>query len=589
MHRTFRHARSRPLLLAAAGLTALALFAAACGDSGNKSSNTTVSAATTAASSGTTAAGGASTTAGAAETTAAAKTPKNGGKLVMGIEADSGSPWEPAKVLCAVSCHQVIRSVFDPLTLPTPDGKVEPYLLKSITPNADYTVWTLVARDGVKFHDGTPFDGAAIADNLNRQVASFLTGKALADIKKDAAGKPMIAVTDPMTVTITMDRPWVVFPVYLAGQIGYMGSPTWLAAADKDPTLEPKPVGTGPFIFEDYKPGETFTAKKNPDYWNKPYPYLDEVEFRVIPDALTRKSALESGDVDIIHTTNGESIKEFRSKTDQFPATESTAFAETGYTLLHVTQDGSPLVDQRVRCAMAYATDEKAIIDKINAGIGDVSNGPFTEGQLGKEADNGFPLKQDMDKAKSLIADYKKDHPGPLKITLSTTQDATNLIIAQAQQEFFKEAGFDDVQISQIEQAKYILTALQGNFQAFQWRNHGGIDLDAQYIWWHSSNALPVGQLALNFGRIKDPQIDAALDDNRGQTDPAKKKADAEAVDQAFAKQCYNIWGSNTVWSIAHNPKVQGISDFKLPSGDPAALGAGIAGSFNINGVWLDQ
>ena len=87
-----------------------------------------------------------------------------------------------------------------------------------------------------------------------------------------------------------MSRPWVPFPLYLSGAIGYMASPTWQAAADKDPALESKPVGTGPFVFKDYKPGESFTATKNPNYWNKPYPYLDEVEFRVIPDALTRSS-----------------------------------------------------------------------------------------------------------------------------------------------------------------------------------------------------------------------------------------------------------------------------------------------------------
>ncbi len=134
-------------------------------------------------------------------------------------------------------------------------------------------------------------------------------------------------------------------------------------------------------------------------------------------------------------------------------------------------------------------------------------------------------MKQDMAKAQELIASYKADHPGPLNISLSTTQDATNLIIAQAQQQFFKEAGFDDVQISQIEQAKYILTALQGDFQAFQWRNHGGYDLDNQYIWWTVGQRAARGQLALNFGRIKDPVIDKALADNRGETDPAVKKA----------------------------------------------------------------
>ncbi len=561
------------------GALALGLFAAACGSDDSEGGAGT----TAEGGAGTTAAGGADTTGGAA------LEPQAGGKLVMGIEADSGSPWTPAKVLCAISCHQTIRSVFDPLTLPAPDGSVEPYLAGSIEPNADYTVWTITAREGVTFHDGTPFDGAAIADNLIRHTKSFLTAAALTDIAENPDGSPQIVVTDPMTVEITMTRPWVPFPVYLAGQIGYMASPTWLAAADADVSLEPKPVGTGPFVFKDYKPGESFTATKNPTYWNQPYPFLDEYETRVIPDALTRSSALEAGDVDIIQTTNGETIAKYREDPENFPMTESTAFAETGYTLLHVTQEGSPLQDVRVRCAMANAYDSQAVIDQIGAGVQPIANGPFSEGQLGSLEDSGFPLAQDMAKAQELVADYKAENPGPLNINLSTTQDATNLIIAQAQQQFFTEAGFDDVQISQIEQAKYILTALQGDFQAFQWRNHGGVDLDAQYIWWHSSNALPVGQLALNFGRIKDDVIDQALDDNRGETDPAVKKELAETVNRRFGEQCYNLWGSYTVWGLPASPRVHGIDDMLLPSGNPAALGAGIAGSFNVASVWVEQ
>ena len=186
-------------------------------------------------------------------------------------------------MLCATSCYVTIGSVYDTLTSVTEDGKFVPYLADSVTPNADYTVWTFHARDGVKFHDGTPFDGAAMVDNMKRQIASFLTGKVFSDVATNADGSPQVVLTDPMTMTITMKRPWVVFPLYLAAQPGMIASPTWLAAADKDPTLESKPVGTGPFIFKDYKPGESFTATKNPDYWNKPYPYLDEFETRRHP------------------------------------------------------------------------------------------------------------------------------------------------------------------------------------------------------------------------------------------------------------------------------------------------------------------
>jgi peptide/nickel transport system substrate-binding protein len=502
----------------------------------------------------------------------------------MGIEADTSSPWTPANVVCAVSCHQVIRSVFDPLALPDVDGKVEPYLAKAITPNADYTQWTVTARDGVTFHDGTPFNGAAIADNLNRQRKSFLTGKAIADVTDVS-----VSASDPQSVVITVKRPWVAFPVYLTGQIGYMASPTWLKAVDADPTKATQPVGTGPFIFVSYSPGGDFKAKRNPNYWNKPFPYLDTVDFRPIPDAKTRASALESGDVDIIHTTDGDSIKKFRAEPDKFPMTESSKYAETGYTMLNVNDPNAPLGDVRLRCALAWATDNQGLIDQFDAGVDKQATGPFSPGQLGNLADSGFPLTQDMDKAKQMIADYKKDHPGQLTIALATTQDQTALEIAQQQQQWWQEAGVDKVTINQVEQGQYIVIALQGNFQAFQWRNHGGLDLDAQYIWWSSEDALPLGQLALNFGRIRDPIIDAALNDNRGQTDPAKKQADAEAVNKEFGKQCYNLWSDYTTWGIPHKPTVHGTDTFVLPSGNVAALGAGIAGSFNINGVWISK
>ena len=238
-----------------------------------------------------------------------------------------------------------IGSVYDTLTSVTEDGKVVPYLADTVTPNADYTVWTFHARDGVKFHDGTPFDGAAMVDNMKRQyrVVPHRQG-ASATSRRTPTARRRSSLTDPMTMTITMKRPWVVFPLYLAAQPGMIASPTWLAAADKDPTLESKPVGTGPFVFKDYKPGESFTATKNPDYWNKPYPYLDEFETRVIPDALTRASALEAGDVDLIQTTNGDTIKKFRGEADKFPMLEETDYGETGYTLLNV---GDPTLAAR--------------------------------------------------------------------------------------------------------------------------------------------------------------------------------------------------------------------------------------------------
>jgi peptide/nickel transport system substrate-binding protein len=288
-----------------------------------------------------------------------------------------------------------------------------------------------------------------------------------------------------------------------------------------------------------------------------------------------------------LHTTNSETIVEFRETTD-FGLTEIVNNGETSYTLLHVTQEGSPLTDRRVRCALALATDEQALIDTIDLGIRQIAAGPFSPSQVGHLAETGFPLAQDMAAAQALIAEYKAEFPGPLTLSLAATQDETNLTIAQFQQQWFEEAGVDEVTIDQIDQGAYIVTALLGDFQIFQWRNHGGFDLDMQYHWWHSSSATDIGTLALNFGRIRDASLDALLEENRASADPVRKQEIAEEVNRLFATECYNLWGSYTIWGIGYKPNVHGPSGFVLPDGKGVVFGAGIAGTFYPMTLWVE-
>jgi peptide/nickel transport system substrate-binding protein len=349
-------------------------------------------------------------------------------------------------------------------------------------------------------------------------------------------------------------------------------------------------VGTGPFVFESYAPNESFKAKRNPSYWNQPYPYLDEIEFRPIPDALSRRDALESGGVQIIHSTNGDTIAKAREGGD-LVLEERTYKGSTSYALLHVTQtlpDGtaSPLTDQRVRCALANAFDARTIISTVDAGVDPQANGPFSPTQVGHLNDTGYPTHQDMDRAKSLIASYKADHPGPLHLSLATTQDETNLTIAQFQKQWWEEAGVDQVTIDQLDQGTYIVAALLGNFQVFQWRAHSGYDLDMQDLWWTSANALPVGQLAVNFGRIKDPVIDQALDDNRGETDPARKQELAETVNRRFGEQCYDLWLSWTTWGLLHQASVHLPAEDVLLDGTATRHMNELA---DVRTMWVDQ
>jgi len=177
---------------------------------------------------------------------------------------------------------------------------------------------------------------------------------------------------------------------------------------------------------------------------------------------------------------------------------------------------------------------------------------------------------------------------GPIQFEFATTNDPYNLETNQLIQSMWQAVGIDTT-IKQIEQGQYILTALQGHFQAFGWRNHGGVDPDAQRIWWHSDYVEPVDALGLNFGRISDPVIDENLDVIRTSNDDAERKTAAENVNKQFGSQVYNIWNTWTVWGIIYSPRVHNVTNFILPDGSPDITGAGIAGTHQVSQIWVDQ
>jgi peptide/nickel transport system substrate-binding protein len=585
--------------IAAASMVAMGLVAAACGSSGTSATDTKAKPPETKAPAG-------DTTAPTVAGTTVAPPPKVttapvveskpvvGGKIVIGVEAETSNPWTPAKMQCDVGCQLKIRTVYEPLAAVDESGEWRPYLAEAITPNADATEWTIKLRSGVTFHDGTPVTAAI--DNFNRALNSFLVGKALTYVKSEAVDGKLIAditKVDDLSYTIKLLKPWWRFPVLaLSGQSGFLASPKWLAAADADPTQETKPVGTGPFQYDSYAPGNNFIVKKNPTYWQKDadgvqLPYLDQVEFRVIQDATSRGAGLRSGDLDMLHTTNGDDIAKFRDEADQFPMTEADYLGETAYTLMHVGKADSPLADKRVRCAIAAATDAEAINEAINAGITKVANGPFSPTQPGYLADTGNQ-KYDPDMAKKLLDEYVAEKGSAPKLIYTATNDQNSLTVAEIVQSGMNEAGFD-ASVQQIEQGKLITNALLGDpsFDLFGWRNHGGF-LDNQFIWWHKENALPAGQLALNFGRLNDPVINDLLEKARGIKNSADTVAIAEEINRQFAKECWIVPTYWTLWAIPHKPEVVGFDNVKFPgSEDNVALGQGFPGSFMLISTYL--
>lgn len=616
------HPRNRVSRSLLAALTSLGLVAAACSnkkDDGDISSDTTV-----------TDGSGSPTTEGGDTTVEQTTIPPTnppitdptvevtmGGKLVVAGEAEVANPWTPGAMQCDSFCQMRARTFYDPIITIDNDLNYRPYLAESIDVNAEATEFTIKIREGIKFHDGTDLDADAVMFNLNTAGKGLLIQAALKDLARDpacVAAAGGVLLTIGTTCDIVMEKvddytfkmftgkngdgtapiAWPLFPFYLGGQWGLMASPTWLAEVAADPAKATSPVGTGPFLFKEYAPGEggKLVVTRNPNYWlqdtdGNTYPYLDEVEFKVISDSQVRATALEAGDVDLIATSDASVISDFEDNAD-FPTILQQEYSETNYILLHLSKPG-PLQSKEVRCALEQAIDKVDLIDAISNGYLDPANGMFSPGQEGSLADNGG-VQYDPEAAAAAIEAYEAAN-GPVEIIYSTTTAATPLATAEYLKDTWAEIGVDTT-IVQIEQSKLINNALYGDeaFDAFGWRNHAGLYLDSQFFWWHSSAALPDGALALNFGRLNDPEVDRLLEESRSELDPAARIAIAEELNRYMASQCFTIPTAYTKWGIIHQPAVQGIGTTSQPGGDGLLRdGAGFPGQVWLTSVFLSE
>jgi ABC-type transport system substrate-binding protein len=523
---------------------AMALLASACGssnDSGSGSSGTTPG------------------ELGADVTLAAEGPPQQGGDLVYGLEAESDG-YDPTSNRFAPSGTIVGLAIYDPLAAFDIDNKPQPYLAESMTPSSDYLTWTITARPNVTFHDGEALNGEAMRIFFESLRADLLVGIAFKNIDNVA-----VDPTNPLAVVLKMKEPWATFPVFMTGQGGMVTAP---AMAD-DPESSSNPIGTGPFVKQNWEADRSFKATKNPNYWRKDasgvqLPYLNSVEFRPIPEFTARDASLEAGDLQMIHITNSQSITKFQNQAaaGQVQIVLDRGEREEGFIMLNTSEP--PLDDIRVRQALAYATDRDLINQIVNDGQREVADGIFTSTSPWR-VDAPYP-EYNPDKAIELVNEYEAEN-GPIQFELGNGGTDTRVIDLAKEQ--WAAVGIE-VNTTNVEQASFIANAALGNYQAYDWRQFGALDPDYDYIWWTSENAAPKGQLALNFARNKDPEIDAALKRARASTDLAERKEAYAEVQRRINEDIPYIWYDRAQWAVVAANSVRGITNGPLPDGQEA-------------------
>jgi len=521
--------------------------------------------------------GGADSTGGGGRSgsTAVAGDPTPGGKVVYGLEAESSGGWCLPEAQLAIAGMQVARSVYDYLTVPNAKGEYVPFLAKSVTPNARFDEWTIELRDGIRFHDGTELTAEVVKNNLDAFRGAYPARHPLlfVFVFDNVAD---VTVTGPLTLKVATKTPWVSFPAYLYSnaRFGISGQ----AQPDDPDHCDTNLIGTGPFMLDNWRPNDHLTVVKNPHYWRAGLPYLDEIEYRPMPDANQMVNAIESGEIDLMHTSTALAIADLRevAKSGDVSLYESDDFTETGYVMFNTAKP--PFDNILARQAITYAIDLDTENDVRNKGILTEASGPFAPGNMGYLEDAGRP-QYDLDKAKSLVAQYEDETGLDFRFTLSHGGDPAGQEGAQFWIAMVEKAGVK-VDSKVVDQSQAINDAIAGNFQATGWRNHPGGDPDTQYVWWHSGS--PV-----NFGKFSDPEIDRLLEAGRAEPDPAERERIYEDMNRRFSEQLYDVWTFWTLWAVATDTDVHGLLGPDLPDGSKPL--PGLANGHAVDGLWVDQ
>ncbi|HEX7168120.1 MAG TPA: ABC transporter substrate-binding protein, partial [Acidimicrobiales bacterium] len=511
-------------------------------------------------------------------------TPKAGGSVSMALEAESAG-WQPCVDSFSESGTMVMRAIYDPLTSRDSEGEVKPFLAESIEPNADATEWTLKLRSGVKFHDGTALDSAVLKHNFDaaKQPASRCFG-ALAPIKE-------MQVVDPLTVKYVMTSPYGPFPELLA--TSYPFSPTNADKRGKD--VSANPVGTGPFVFDSWERDSKLVVKKNPNYWQKGLPYLDQVTFRPIPDEDARLAAVQSGEVDMMHTLRQQYVKSARDLGDEVERYEFVG-NNCGGSIFNTVRP--PVDDKRVRKALAYAMNQEELIAILGGeGISPGCTQFFSEDSpwYSEKVAKAYPQNKTAE-AKKLIDAYKNDEArsdkkpvgSEVAVEFNCPPDPTLVAVAQGYQQQATAAGIK-MNLNQVEQATHINNAVgkapftDADYMINCWRLGAQSDPDTVLF---TQYADPNGQAA-NVTNFNNKQVQTLLQQGREETDFEKRKAIYEQIHEIFNDEVPHVWTGATVTSVVTKKNIRGVEAWKFPNGDKGS-GAENSGVRFLS-VWVGE
>jgi peptide/nickel transport system substrate-binding protein len=421
-------------------------------------------------------------------------------------------------------------NIYETLLARTPEGDIEPGLAAELPTQVDDTTWEFKLRDGITFHDGTPFTADAVVASVERMIGFIEAGST--DNDGFFASLTGAEAVDDLTVRITTDGPDGVLPARMY----------WLKIVAPDAKdegdLSNAPNGTGPYKFVKRQTGVAIELEANADYWDGA-PSIGKVTYEFVSEGGTRLAGLKSGKYDLITNLPPQDVQ-------QAPAFAQIQGQE--HPVLILDADEGITADPNVRKALNLAVDKQAIADRVYGGFAVIDNGQLLSPSIvGHNADLE-PYAYDPEQAKALL-----EEAGVVGETITLVGESSgrwlnDRELVEAVAGYWTEAGLK-VDLKTPEFGEYLDVLFDRNNRS-----------DAIFV--SSSNDLldPSRQLATYYqaGGIgssnSNEELSALIDEGRAELDSDKRQTIYEEAVKIAYDEAYFVW-------LVSNEDLYGLSE----------------------------
>ncbi len=465
--------------------------------------------------------------------------------------------------------------LYDQLQSRTDESTIRPDLAKSWAWSDGGRALTFKLNEGVKWHDGKPFTSADVKCTWDTLTGKKDMGWRKSPRKNWYENLKEVTVPGPYEVRFTLERPQPSFLSFLAN--GW--SAVYPCHVDGR-TMRQKPIGTGPFKVAENKPGEIIRLVRNPDYFKKGKPYLDGIDYRLVPNQATRVLSLVTGMFDVLLDVGPEIEKDIKSQ-----APKAICNLGQGLSLgqLLINPKFEVLKDPRLRLAIALAIDRKAINNVLSGGRAQtggvflpppVGSWGLTMKQLADAPGYGPNLEKNLREARELMqaAGYSPSKPLKLKmmaVNRPIMTQATILVIDQLRK-IGIEATMDAVEISVWTQR----VSSRSNYEISYWGSSMAID-DPDVILYEGYKC---GSLR-NYTEYCDKHTEGMIDEQSSTIDPAKRKKLVQEIERRLQMAAVRPILHGTVSGQCWQPYVKNI----------VRGGNSVYTHFRYEDIWLDK